>query len=106
MWIYNWNPVQESIWLGLIWYTVEEKIRVTQDRIDKILSCLRYVSGDATSDDATYGDVISGDVTIPIDPPQIIDGWCFYTTNELLKVLLSIITLTLWNKLKYYWKCR
>ena len=39
----NWNPVQESIWLGLIWYTVEGKIRVTQDRIDKILSCLRYI---------------------------------------------------------------
>jgi hypothetical protein len=35
----NWNPVQESIWLDLIWYTVEGKIPVTQDRIDKILSC-------------------------------------------------------------------
>jgi hypothetical protein len=33
----NWNPVQGSIWLGLIWYTVEGKSRVTQDRIDKIL---------------------------------------------------------------------
>ena len=39
------------------------------------------ISGDATSDDATSGDVISGDVTIPIDPPQILSGWCFYTTN-------------------------
>jgi hypothetical protein len=39
----NWNPVQESIWLGLIWYTVAGKIRVTQYRIDKILSCLRYI---------------------------------------------------------------
>ena len=26
--------------------------------------------------------IISGDVTIPIDPPQIINGWCFYTTND------------------------
>ena len=39
-------------------------------------------SGDVISGDATSGDVISGDVTIPIDPPQIIDGWCFYTTNH------------------------
>ena len=38
------------------------------------------ISGDLTSGDATSGDVISGDVTIPIDPLQIITGWCIYTT--------------------------
>ena len=25
--------------------------------------------------------ITSGDVTIPIDPPQMRGGWCFYTTS-------------------------
>jgi hypothetical protein len=46
-------------------------------------------SGDVISGDATYGYVISGDVTAP---PQMISGWCIYTTiNYLyLKGLLYI----------------
>ena len=35
--------------------------------------------------------IISGDVTIPIDPPQIINGWCFYTTY-VIQYRLVIVT--------------
>ena len=54
------------------------------------------ISGDATSGDATSGDFISGDTTSGracardhfrhphTAPPQIIDGWCFYTTTGYL----------------------
>ena len=38
------------------------------------------ISGDVISGDATSGDVISGD-DLPHDPPQIISGWCLYTTS-------------------------
>ena len=37
--------------------------------------------------------ITSGDVTIPIDPPQMINGWCIYITyirlddNDVLFVL-------------------
>ena len=51
------------------------------------------ISGDVISGDATSGDVISGDVTIPIDPPQIIDGWCFYTTTILFAVNMKAFAL-------------
>ena len=44
-------------------------------------------SGDIISGDATSGDVISGDVTIPIDPPQMISGWCIYTTIDFSRKL-------------------
>ena len=51
------------------------------------------ISGDATSGGVTSGDVISGDATSGrtcardhfrhhhTAPPQILSGWCFYTTN-------------------------
>ena len=37
------------------------------------------ISGDATSGDVISSDATSGDVTAP---PQMINGWCLYTTNE------------------------
>jgi hypothetical protein len=37
------------------------------------------ISGGATSGDVISSDATSGDVTAP---PQMINGWCLYTTNE------------------------
>ena len=54
---------------------------------------LTFISGDETSGDVISGDVISGDSTSGrtcahdhfrhhhTAPSQIIDGWCFYTTD-------------------------
>jgi len=36
----NWLPVQNLIWLGFEWDFKEGKLRVTQTRVDKIISCI------------------------------------------------------------------
>jgi hypothetical protein len=38
------------------------------------------ISGDVISGNVISGDVISSDEP-PHDPPQMINGWCIYTTN-------------------------
>ena len=36
----QWVLVQNLVWLGLEWDTKEGKLRVTQERVDKILKCI------------------------------------------------------------------
>ena len=60
------------------------------------------IYGDATSGDVIYGDATSGDVTIPIDPPHIINGWCIYTTERasLFRKCVSLRRCGTWNRAK------
>jgi hypothetical protein len=44
------------------------------------------ISGYATSGDVISGYATSGDVTAP---PQIINGWCLYTTN--IHIILTVL---------------
>ncbi|VDI74251.1 Hypothetical predicted protein [Mytilus galloprovincialis] len=39
----NWNPVQVIIFLGMVWDTSEGRIRITDERINRILKCISCI---------------------------------------------------------------